>query len=85
MSLDLVQDIVDRLPADRSICWTWHGGECSTVPVEWFEKACEIIRSRFDLNISMVMQSNGYDVPDEFLKMCIRNSIHIGFSYDFDG
>lgn len=84
MSLELVEEIVKRIPDNLQTQWIWHGGECTTVPVEWFDKANEIIRKYFRKNITQSMQSNGFDVSDEFLEMCKRNKIGIGFSYDFD-
>ena len=84
MSHELVEEIVKRIPDGLPVTWIWHGGECSTIEPEWFYEAHRIISSYPNKDLVFSMQSNGYDVSNEFLKMCKDCGINIGFSFDYD-
>lgn len=69
--------------ADK-INWLWHGGEPTTVPIEWYEKAQDVFVENYMTEFEQSMQSNGVNfvLNPNLLEQFEELGISVGLSFD---
>lgn len=82
MPITVLQEFVSKIESNKSVHIIFHGGEPTTVPISWYHQAMKVFLERSDVTFSFSMQSNGFQLSDEFIEMLLMYSIKIGFSYD---
>lgn len=82
MTLEIVEKTCEMFKEPACITWTWHGGEPTMMSVEFYIAAQEIFNKFPHLLITQCMQSNGYNLSDDFIKMLVKFNIGFGMSTD---
>lgn len=85
MTHKTLYDVLLKVSKSReSLSIVWHGGEPTSVGIEWFEKAMYIIDMfRNELAIDQSIQTNGSFLNDTWYKFFHSNNIHHGISFDY--
>lgn len=81
MTLDTVEEICKKDTHKEITIWDWFGGEATTMGVEWFKKAHNIIRSYYP-SIRFSMQTNGTLLNEEWIEFFKLEKINVGLSFD---
>jgi uncharacterized protein len=88
MSEDVIGAIAGNIVAgplvadEFSLCW--HGGEPLSVPISWYEHACDLLESAVPTGRRLVqhVQTNAMLIDDEWIKFFPRYGWRIGVSID---
>lgn len=81
--LDAVRTrIFDRLDPDRDITVSWHAGEPTAAPIDWYRKAYEALQTPARPNVRFTMQSNGVALDERWIEFFQSTDTNVGISID---
>lgn len=80
MTLEQVEEIAYKFKGHINT-WTWHGGEPTLMGIDWFKKAHKIIREICG-DISIVIQTHGGTINQEWIDFYLAEQVNPGFSFD---
>lgn len=71
----------------ETVNWVWHGGECTVMGKEYFEKAQDAFVKYYDTTFSQTMQTNGIIISEDtsWIPFLDDLGISFGISYDLAG
>jgi uncharacterized protein len=80
----VVKEIFSSGLVSESITFVWHAGEPLAVPVEWYEKALELIASEAPPGLRIIhsFQSNGTLINDRWCEFIKSHKVSMGLSID---
>lgn len=86
LPLERFEKLINVLAKDfREICLVWHGGEPTTLGLDYFKKVVEIENSAHQVNgvvIRNSFQTNGTLVDPEWVKFFKKYNFKVGLSFD---
>ena len=72
-----------RYKNEKTITFILHGGEPTMVPIYVYREAIDEMKKEFtDLKIIICMQTNGFQISDEFIEFAQTYEIKMGISID---
>jgi uncharacterized protein len=87
MSTSTVEAIADRViaaidPAIEALV-VWHGGEPTTVPLDWFRSAYRTLRQhKRGKELKFALQTNGIAIDDSWARFIAETGTRVGLSID---
>lgn len=85
LSHEMLYEVIDKVSKNKDhITLIWHGGEPTSVGIEWFEKA-QYVLSLFDdrVRINQLIQTNGSFLNDDWFNLFNDYEIQPGLSCDY--
>ena len=70
----------------QNISWVWHGGECLSVDIDWFDDvmlSLQKIAYTKRTDVLFTIQTNFTLINDKWIKLLDKYNISIGISYDW--
>ncbi|WP_455719728.1 radical SAM protein [Agathobacter sp.] len=83
MSIMIFSCNLARYRDERQINFIFHGGEPTLVSPDVYDECISYINSRYvDLDITFSIQTNGFIITEEFIRMIKKHDINVGVSID---